>query len=398
MAFLYINGKFWGLFAAMERPDADYAASYFGGTSDGYDVVKSGGHDNNWNLEATDGSMSAWTQLYNYMASLDFTSTANYQLIQGNNPDGTSNPNLPKLLDIDNLIDYMLTIYYTGNFDAPNSKFLSNLRPNNFYAIRPTSGSFGFRFVATDSEWTLGDVNENRVNTAATPTLSTSNPAYFFQQLEASPLFKIRVADHVQKQFFDNGPFSVANATSLFSTWMNRVRPVTVPESARWGDVLRPTQPYTRNVEWQAEINRLLNSYFPQRTGIALGQLAAVGLEANLSAPIYSQYGGNIPSGYLLSISNPNPSGTIYYTFDGTDPWLPSGSPSPSALVYTGPITLSVTTEVKSRVQSGTSWSALEDATFDVSASTVRITELMYDHPSRRPAARTTTTTSNLSS
>jgi len=230
LAFLYINGKFWGLFAAMERPDADYAASYFGGTSDDYDVVKSGGHDNNWNLEATDGTMGAWTQLYNYMASLDFTNAANYQLIQGNNPDGTPNASLPKLLDLDNLIDYMLTIYYTGNYDAPNSKFLSNLRPNNFYAIRPTDGRFGFRFVATDSEWTLLDVNENRVNTAVTPTLATSNPAYFFQQLETSPLFRMRVADHVQKQFFDNGPFSISNSTALFTTWMNRVRPVTVPE------------------------------------------------------------------------------------------------------------------------------------------------------------------------
>src|SRR5205823_440510 len=202
----------------------------------------------------------------------------NYQLIQGNNPDGTRNLSYPKLLDVDNMIDYMLLIYYSGNLDAPNSNFLSNLRPNNFYAIRPQDGSFGFRFVATDSEWTLLDVNQNRVNTATTPTLSTSNPAWFFQQLEANPTFRMLVADHIQKQFFDNGPFTVKNATASFTALENQIYGPTVPESARWGDVLRPSQPYTRNVEWQAEINRILTQYIPQRTGIVLNQLAVVGL------------------------------------------------------------------------------------------------------------------------
>src|SRR5205823_1722807 len=33
-----------------------------------------------------------------------------YQRVQGNNPDGTRNPNYPILLDVDNLIDYMLAV------------------------------------------------------------------------------------------------------------------------------------------------------------------------------------------------------------------------------------------------------------------------------------------------
>ena len=37
---LYINGQYWGLYNSAERPDADYAASYFGGDEDDYDVVK----------------------------------------------------------------------------------------------------------------------------------------------------------------------------------------------------------------------------------------------------------------------------------------------------------------------------------------------------------------------
>jgi len=90
----------------------------------------------------------------------------------------------------------------------------------------------------------------------------------FFQQLEANANFRMLVADHIQKQFFDNGPFTVQNATARFTGLENQIYGPTVPESARWGDVLRPSQPYTRNVEWQAEINRILNQYIPQRTAI----------------------------------------------------------------------------------------------------------------------------------
>ena len=37
---LYLNGIYWGLFQIEERPEANFAASYFGGTDDDYDVVK----------------------------------------------------------------------------------------------------------------------------------------------------------------------------------------------------------------------------------------------------------------------------------------------------------------------------------------------------------------------
>ena len=57
----------------------------------------------------------------------------------------------------------MLIVFFSGNTDAPLSDFLGNNSPNNFYAIRPRTGAFGFRFFAHDSEHTLLDVNENRL-------------------------------------------------------------------------------------------------------------------------------------------------------------------------------------------------------------------------------------------
>jgi hypothetical protein len=54
---------------------------------------------------------------------------------------------------------------------------------------------------------------------------------------------------------------------------------------------------------------------------------------------------------------------------------------SPSAIEYTGPLTLTESTHIKSRVLSGSAWSALNEATFAVGpvADNLRITEIMYN-------------------
>ncbi len=59
------------------------------------------------------------------------------------------------------------------------------------------------------------------------------------------------------------------------------------------------------------------------------------------------------------------------------------GGVSPMAIRYTGPITLTKTTQVKARVLSGSTWSALNEATFAVGpvAENLRITEIMYHPP-----------------
>ena len=61
---LYINGQYWGLYQTEERPDAAFGASYFGGQREEWDTIKVD-PDLGYNIEATDGDMVAWTQLYN---------------------------------------------------------------------------------------------------------------------------------------------------------------------------------------------------------------------------------------------------------------------------------------------------------------------------------------------
>ena len=42
-----------------------------------------------------------------------------------------------------------------------------------------------------------------------------------------------------------------------------------------------------------------------------------------------------------------SPVGVVYYTLDGTDPMMPDGSISPSAVAYAGPLQLTVPLQVK---------------------------------------------------
>jgi hypothetical protein len=383
---LYLNGQYWGLYNTAERPEAAYAASYYGGTKDQYDVIKVA-PDNGYTIFATDGTLDAWTRLWQMAAAANgLSSDAAYQKVQGNNPDGTRNPAYEVLVDVDNLIDYMLVIYYGGNLDAPISNFIGNTSPNNWFGFRHTNGLSGFRFAAHDSEHTLLDANQNRTGPypAGDPVtgggLLKSNPQYILQQMWGNAEFRIHCADRIQKHFFNNGALTPQLATARFMKRKNEIDRAVVGESARWGDAQREP-PLTRNAEWIAEVNRIVNSYMPQRTGIVLNQLKAHGLYPNVAAPSFNQFGGNVPYGFQVTMSAP--AGTIYYTRDGTDPRLAGGAISSSALIYSGPIALTQSALVKARVLSGVVWSAMTEATFYIiqNFSGLLITEIMYHPP-----------------
>src|ERR1051326_2811385 len=381
---LYINGQYWGLYNTAERPEAAYAASYFGGPKDQYDVIKVA-PDNGYTILATDGTLDAWTRLWR-METNGLSTDAAYQRVQGNNPDGTRNPAYDVLVDVDNLIDYMLVIFYGGNIDAPISNFLGNTAPNNWFGYRHTNGLSGFRFAAHDSEHTLLDVNQDRTGPypAGDPLtgggLPKSNPQYVFQQMWGNAEFKIRCADRIQKHFFNGGALTPPAAIARFLKRKVQIDRAVVGESARWGDAQR-AQPPTRHVEWINEVNRIVNSYLPQRTGIVLNQLKAKGLYPGVAAPSFNQFGGNVPYGFQLTVSAP--AGTIYYTRDGTDPRLAGGAVSSSALTNNGAITLTQSARVKARALSSGVWSALTDATFYLvqNFTGLLISEIMYHPP-----------------
>lgn len=374
---LYINGMYWGIYDAIERPEASYGETYFGGNKDNFDVVKI--EAGPYTINATDGTMDAWNNLHNQAAAGLSTTTA-YMRVQGRNPDGSPNPAYPNLIDLPNLIDYMLVILYGGNLDAPISNFLSNNRPNNWYGMRDRTGTAGFRFFAHDSEHTLLNVNEDRTGpyAAGGNGIQYSNPQYIWQQLQANPEFKLLVADHVHRHFFNNGALTPAAATTRFQERMAQLDRAVVGESARWGDSKREPA-FTRD-NWLSACNTILNGFFPNRSSVVLNQLRTDGLYPATVAPSFNQHGGNVAANFSLVMTVP--AGNIYYTTDGSDPRLAGGAISPRAVRYMAPVTINESAQFKARALNGANWSAVNDATFTIIQThrNLMISEVMY-HP-----------------
>ena len=379
---LYIDGQYWGLYQTQERSEASYAASYFGGQKEDYDVVKV---TDGYVIGATDGDLLAWQRLWT-AATAGFGTDAAYYRVQGLNPDGTRNPAYEVQVDVDNLIDYMIGIYWSGDLDAPISNFLGNNAPNNFYGIRNRDGQSGWQFFRHDGEHTLrydgGELYRDRTGPFPAGTqFQHFNAQWLHQQLTAHPEYVQRFADRVQKWMFNGGPLSTEGSLAIFNARVAEIETAIIGESARWGDSKAAT-PRTKDDDWLPAINSERTIYMPQRPGIVLAQLKAKGWYPNVVAPTLNQHGGTIPSQapwFQLTMSAP--AGTIYYTLDGTDPRLKGGAVSPAALVYSGAIPLTRSTTVKARVRSGGVWSALDEATFvRDQPPALRITEILY-HP-----------------
>jgi hypothetical protein len=385
---LYIDGQYFGIFNTDERPEATYGASYFGGTPDDYDVLKTSG-DAGYNIYATDGNTAAWTDFWNQVVNLKALADAGqdtnaaFLRMQGLNPDGTRNPAYPVQLDLNNLIDYNLINFYGGNLDAALSNFLGNTSPNNIFMIRNRNGQEGWRFVEHDAEHTLLNVNEDRtgpfyISTGGVPSLAKSNPQSIFEILELNPEFRVAVGDRIRKWFFNDGVLAPAGFQQLFMARQAELDKGIVDESARWGDSKTAT-PITRD-NWINAINDKLTNYIPQRSGIVFNQLSADGLYSAVTAPDFSQYNSTINSGFSLTLTNPGGQGTIYYTINGQDPRLFGGGIAASAQAYSNAIILNQTTTVRARVRltDGT-WSAMTEATFKLNLAALRVTEINYN-------------------
>ncbi len=391
---LYINGIYWGLYNTEERPEASFAESYVGGAEENYDVIKT--EAGPYTINATDGNMDAWTRLWQ-AATNGFGNDTNYFKVQGLNVDGSPNSAFENLLNVPDLIDYMLVIIWGGNKDAPISNFIGNNSPNNWYGFRDRSGTNGgFRFVSHDAEHTLlpGDINIDRTGpfAAGDPTqggvsaataLSKSNPQYIWSKLYDNAEFRMLAADHIQRHFFNGGVFTLGAMRASLLTRSNEINRAIVGESARWGDA-KVTTPYTR-ATWINALSSVFTSFLPQRSAIVLSQLRTDNLWPTVTAPTFNSYGGLVPAGFNLYMTNANASSTLYYTLNGTDPRLRGGAVSGSALAYVAntPITINFQTTIRARVRSGTTWSPITEARF-YTAQDYRglvVSELMYHAP-----------------
>jgi len=256
---------------------------------------------NDFRIEAADGDLESWRQVWQ-LTQAGFDGDANYYALEGRGSDGARDPALPVLVDVDNLIDYMLVIFYTANLDAPVSKFLQNQRPNNLYAINNRLDSTqGFRFFAHDNEHTLlservsvtTGVDEDRVNIgepgAARDEAGRPNsdyvmnvtefdrfhPQWLHHRLTSNAQYRARFAARARQLLGSGGLLTQGPATALFQARADELETAIIAESARWGDA-RPSNaddPRTKNDDWLPAIARVVDGFFPRRTQIVIDQL-----------------------------------------------------------------------------------------------------------------------------
>lgn len=367
---LYINGQYWGLYNAVEEIDQTWAAANYGGNADNYDVIKP---DGDGGIYADSGSLTAWNNLFN---------TADAAYADGK-VDSTEYAAISKLVDPKALADYMLDVFYRGDNDAP-VLIGSTTSPRNFIAVHNAGDPNGkFYFETWDGEISFTDVNYDR-----TEVFGDQNPGRLYQQLRTNPDFRQLMTDEIKRAFAANGPLSASANQARYQSLMNQINVAIVGESARWGNA-KQTYVATRDVDWVNETNWIVNTYMPQRSNVVLNQLKADYPELSAVAPVVNvngvaSTGGAIASGSVVTLTDPsNGGGTIYYTFDGTDPRATGGSVSTSALAYSTAITVSVNRHILARTLTNGVWSSLTDVTLTTGVYPVRISEIHY-HPAAK--------------
>ena len=332
---MYLNGVYWGHYHLMERPTADFMAAYLGGDEEDYDIMK--GRGGIINME---GNQAAWNTLV--------ANTNNYAIVQ-------------EYMDVDNYIDYMLLNFYGGN---GHDWFPSH----NWVAGRKREASNKFMFFMWDNDFLFRRLNDY--------TIDNGGPANMFDALIQHEEFKIRFADRAQKHFFNDGMLTPARVQADFTELTNRVERTTIPEYARWslegsGGSFTPDT-LQQSVDW------IKFTWGNVRTDTVLQQMREAGIFPSVVAPSFNQHGGSVSLPFNLVITAP--AGTIYYTLDGSDPRQIGGAVA--GTLYSGPIPLTKSVIAKARARSGSTWSALNEATFGIGpiADDLRITEVMY-HP-----------------
>ena len=293
---LYVNGLYWGIYNPAERPDDAFLSQYLGGEREDWDIIK----DFN---ELDSGQRTAWNQMFGLARDLRGADNAEeiYQQLQGNNADGTPDPDTPALLDVDNLIDFMILHLYGGVEDWPH---------HNWYASRNrVDPGKGFKFYVWDQEIAL-DGRFRDLTGVGTAGNHRNTPAELYHLLCTNvDSFNLRFADRAEYHFSEGGALSLAENQARWDRQAEAMEAAIIAESARWGDAREGeritvdggqpavTVPTLTVDHWRAEVANVRDNYMPRLAVETLDDFRNAGLLTPLSAPHYNPPGGVVTKG-----------------------------------------------------------------------------------------------------
>ncbi len=326
---LYLNGMYWGVYNAVERPDQRFFASYFGGKpyTDWISVNRAG------RLGEPPRS-SRWDDLHAFAQENDLSSPENYQ-------------HMKTLLDTSRFSDYILLNWFSGMADWGFNNWYAGIRVN------PPGPAMYFCW---DSEMTYGLVNGYGARGAWVDPhflnpVGTARLHRLWQALERSPEFLLEFADRVYRAGYDGGPLSDAVNQANFRRLSDYVETAMLCESARWGDSAEALadDPRTRDGHWALARDDVLD----QMQGNVKRFMEALrdhGYYPTIDPPAFERVDQQ------LVIAMPDGVDAVFFTTDGSDPRNPHANRFTEAAV-----SVPFSTQLRARARRGSEWSALHE-------------------------------------
>ncbi|MEM6347837.1 MAG: lamin tail domain-containing protein [Bacteroidota bacterium] len=338
---VFVNGEYMGQYHFMERPDGGFFSSYYGGSKADFEIRKSGKYLN----QPTNPSF--YYRMEDYAATSDLDQEADFN-------------GLGDYLDVSQAADYLLFNHYLANFDW-------NQNHNSWGGGFPTPGAGGYKFLMWDVDLTLDNVGgflSYYGNLIAYDPSGRNGPIP--DDVFESQAFELALGDQLACRCLEDGMLTPDVLDSMYMLRANQVSLSLIAESARWGNVSfshsrhESVPLWDVNDEWIKELDTVRTRFLAQRTDSMIKFYQAAGYFSEVLPVQFNLPAGPITASQTISLSNPNSTGIIYYTLDGSDPRAFDGSLAGSAQIYSTPLNLSSgVVEVKARVLEGGEWSSM---------------------------------------
>jgi len=357
-ANLYVNGRYLGLYNLIERPNADFMASYLGGDEDDWFVANQAG--------VLDDDLDDQNNKLSYLFTALALSTAVDSNLASPEHLADTYAAAAAYLDPADLSDYILLSWYADLLGWPEQSWYAAIRQEDL----PGRGRL---LIGEPWERPAEPAGQTEFGQPTATPLEKNIHRLQLETLMETPDFRVRFADRMYEHLFNDGSLTEAKAQARWQTLYNTAEPAMLTEIVRWGSNDELASAAGAPVQMEGAAARL----------IALAR--AAGYYPEFGPPRFSHKGGLIEAGFPLEMALPFEACQdciIYYTTDGSDPRLPfTGEVIPIAFQYDSPIVLETTTQIKARVWKDGEWSALHETTFNVvnQDNKLRLTEIMYN-------------------
>lgn len=279
-----VNGQYWGIYHLRERWNASMHSQYLGGQPENYEAIVSNRGGGPWSAGLPyDGTGAFWNAL--------LTKRSDWVGIQ-------------PYLDANQFLDFML-LFMSGESEAEQR------------AVSPNTLGSGYKFYLNDADGWTRSPSDRTLNEGPDNIMA-------MLRTQAHPEYKITLADRIQRHYFNGGAMTQAKLLARHDARAAEIEIPFVLESARWG--------YRTVDSWVAARDSYRGSILTNLNATMISRFRTYGLLPATYAPVLSQHGGNVASGFELNMGGTT--GTIYYTTDNSDPRLTGGGISPAANPY----------------------------------------------------------------